>query len=118
MPYSKQLTDPRWQKKRLLIFQRDNFMCRLCHDEATTLIVHHLCYLPNVAPWDHPDILLLTLCDQCHKDNQAYDAIAKLGRLTRVILEQKRIDPEETLSHNYSKGDSLSLDCLIFLAGK
>ena len=118
MTYTERLKDPRWQKKRLEIFQRDNFSCRNCKDTATSLTVHHLCYLPNVEPWDHPDILLLTLCDPCHGDNREYDAIAKLGRITRTLLEQMRIGLEESLSINYNKEDSMNLDCLIFLAGK
>ena len=118
MTYSDKLKSPQWQRKRLEIFQRDNFTCRNCQDSTTSLTVHHLCYLPNVEPWDHPDILLLTLCDPCHEYNREYDAIAKFGRITMVVLEQIRIDLEEKLSKNYSKADSLSLDCLIFLAGK
>ena len=118
MTYTDKLRDPRWQRKRLEIFQRDNFTCRNCKDEATLLTVHHLCYLPNVEPWDHPDILLLTLCDPCHEDNKEYDAQAKLGRLRRVILEEIRTELEDSLSVNYDKDISLNLDCIIFLLGK
>ena len=64
--YSEKLKDPRWQKKRLEILQRDNFTCQRCDDKTTTLIVHHKDYLPKSEPWDYPDILLITLCEDCH----------------------------------------------------
>jgi 5-methylcytosine-specific restriction endonuclease McrA len=33
--YSEKLRDPRWQKKRLEIFQRDNFICQNCKTNAS-----------------------------------------------------------------------------------
>lgn len=40
--YSEKLKNPRWQKKRLEIFERDGWKCRACQDEKSTLHVHHL----------------------------------------------------------------------------
>jgi hypothetical protein len=37
MTYSEKLKDPRWQKKRLEVMKRDDFKCKLCNDETTTL---------------------------------------------------------------------------------
>lgn len=65
--YSEKLKDPRWQKKRLEILERDNFACVFCYDSASTLNVHHRVYFPNLEPWDYPDKLLITLCESCHK---------------------------------------------------
>lgn len=65
--YSKKLLDPRWQKKRLEIMQRDNFSCTCCGDKETTLHVHHKCYKTNYEPWDIEDEHLITLCEDCHK---------------------------------------------------
>jgi len=65
--YSEKLKDPRWQKKRLEILQRDNFTCQYCGDTKATLAVHHKDYFPNIEPWDCPDDLLITLCEECHK---------------------------------------------------
>lgn len=62
--YSNLLRDPRWQKKRLLILERDNFTCTLCMDSRTTLHVHHEAYLGN--PWDISDDKLRTVCLHCH----------------------------------------------------
>lgn len=64
--YSEKLKDPRWQKKRLEIFERDNWACQICYDTKSTLAVHHRRYLPVTEPWDYPDELLVTLCENCH----------------------------------------------------
>ena len=66
--YSDKLKDPRWQKKRLEILNRDNFACQKCFDDESTLNVHHKWYLPNVDPWDYPDELLITLCENHHQE--------------------------------------------------
>jgi hypothetical protein len=58
------LRDPRWQKRRLEIYNRDNFACTKCGDTKTTLAVHHLYYVGN--PWDAPDNALKTVCEDCH----------------------------------------------------
>ena len=68
--YSEKLKDPRWQKKRLEIFNRDNFACRGCHCDFEMLAVHHAKYLPNTEPWDYPDCLLITLCESCHESER------------------------------------------------
>lgn len=64
MTYSEKLKDPRWQKKRLEILQRDDWTCQNCGDVKTTLNVHHISYYGN--PWDQKDDLLITLCKECH----------------------------------------------------
>ena len=61
--YSEKLRDPRWQKKRLEIFERDNWHCRFCGNQHDTLHIHHCGYLPNKDPWDYPSELLITLCE-------------------------------------------------------
>lgn len=64
MTYPEKLKDPRWQKKRLQIFERDNWTCQKCNDKDSTLHVHHLKYHKN--PWDVSDDFLVTLCHECH----------------------------------------------------
>ena len=68
MTYAEKFKDPRWQKKRLKVLERDNWQCQECGDKETTLHVHHLRYLPNKAPWDYSNNDLLTLCSFCHED--------------------------------------------------
>jgi len=63
--YSEKLRDPRWQKKRLEIMQRDRFRCRICHSEEETLNVHHIIYAKG-EPWEADDKDLVTLCEECH----------------------------------------------------
>jgi len=65
--YSNKLKDPRWQKKRLEILQRDEFTCQKCGDMESTLHVHHKRYIPSNDPWEYPDFLLITLCENCHE---------------------------------------------------
>ena len=64
--YSELLKDPRWQKKRLKILERDKFTCQLCGDKETTLNVHHKYYDKDKKPWEYPDKSLVTLCKDCH----------------------------------------------------
>ncbi len=66
-PYWEKLRDPRWQKKRLEIMERDDFTCVHCQDNASTLNVHHGFYTKDTEPWDYPDESLRTLCEDCHK---------------------------------------------------
>lgn len=57
--------DPRWQKKRLKIFERDGWMCNCCGDTEEALAIHHDFYEAD-NPWDDPDEALVTLCVKCH----------------------------------------------------
>lgn len=66
-PYSEKLKDPRWQKLRLQIFERDNWCCQSCFDSESTLAVHHLFYEEGMEPWEYPTTLLVTLCESCHE---------------------------------------------------
>lgn len=65
MTYSEKLKDPRWQKLRLAVLQRDEWRCQYCGDTKTTLHVHHRYYLGK-NPWDTPEECLQTLCEDCH----------------------------------------------------
>lgn len=77
MTYAEKLKDPRWQKRRLEILQRDEWGCQHCGDETSTLHVHHFWY--EGEPWDAPDEALLSLCERCHE--------AEGGR----VLEERRL---------------------------
>jgi len=68
MTYSEKLKDPRWQKKRLEILNRDEWTCQQCFSTSETSIlnVHHLRYFSNLDPWDYDAEHLLTLCKECH----------------------------------------------------
>jgi hypothetical protein len=67
--YSEKLKDPRWQRKRLEVLSRDKFTCQSCGSTTDTLHVHH-CHYFKGDPWNTPDDLLLTLCEECHDHRQ------------------------------------------------
>ncbi|KKN50932.1 hypothetical protein LCGC14_0627970 [marine sediment metagenome] len=83
-PYIEKLKDPRWQRKRLEIFERDGWKCQVCQDNLITLAVHHKVYLPNKEPWEYPDELLGTLCENCHTEEM------ERGVLEQSIIHQLR----------------------------
>lgn len=67
--YAQKLRDPRWQKMRLNVMERDNFTCRECASKDKTLNVHHCFYYSHkqVDPWEYPVGSLITLCEDCHE---------------------------------------------------
>ncbi len=67
MKYADKLRDPRWQKKRMEIFERDNWTCKRCGETEETLMVHHRYYIRNREPWDYDPRALVTLCQTCHE---------------------------------------------------
>ena len=86
--YSEKLKDPRWQRKRLEIMQRDNFTCTQCGDKHSTLNVHHWEYAKE--PWDAKKIDLSTVCVTCHKNIEDCKAVLKelLRKMNfRLLLE-------------------------------
>ena len=81
-----QYKDPRWQKKRLKIMERDNFMCYSCQDNGNTLNVHHAVpYRKNTKPWEYEDDELITLCENCHGNLSAIIEDCK-----NTVMEQCR----------------------------
>lgn len=66
MTYAEKLKDPRWQKKRLQILERDNWECQECAEKEKTLHVHHKNYYSGKDPWECNDNNLITLCETCH----------------------------------------------------
>lgn len=64
--YWELLRHPNWQKKRLEILKRDEFICRNCGATEKPLHVHHAYYEKGKAPWEYPADSLRTLCEDCH----------------------------------------------------
>lgn len=73
LSYAEMLKDPRWQKKRLEIMQRDGFRCQHCLSEDKELQVHHLVYDKDKKPWEYENCELVTLCNECH-ENETEDS--------------------------------------------
>lgn len=66
LTYKEQLLSPNWQRKRLEIMQRDDFACKCCQDNESTLHVHHKRYVKGRMAWEYPNAELVTLCWSCH----------------------------------------------------
>lgn len=71
-PYQRLLRDPRWQRRRLQVLERDGWACREWGDRTSELQVHHEEYLPGKAPWEVPMRCLVTLCVTCHRKKRRY----------------------------------------------
>ncbi len=69
--YAEKLRDPRWQKLRLEIMQRDDFTCQNCASTTATLNIHHKRYTRE--PWDARPSDLETLCEKCHEARTSID---------------------------------------------
>lgn len=89
-PYWQRLLDPRWQQKRLEILRRDNFTCHLCFEPDKTLHVHHFLYRKNAEPWEYPDHELVTLCEECHEEEEE--------RRTELLSLLSRAEPESPIA--------------------
>jgi len=86
--YAEKLKDPRWQKKRLEIFERDDWICQRCGDEESPLHVHHLRYAKSGNPWDSPFGDLVTLCEECHKlEKEIYKDLKEIKRVVCEIID-------------------------------
>jgi 5-methylcytosine-specific restriction enzyme A len=68
--YQRQLRDPRWQRRRLHIFERDGWACVECGARDKELQVHHTTYVWGQAPWEAPTRSLVTLCVTCHRKHR------------------------------------------------
>ena len=93
--YSELLKRPEWQKKRLKILERDNWSCQNCFNKDNTLNVHHKIYISTyLNPWDYPDILLITLCDNCHEKDHLLrkELEEKILRFTRIRFTLNDLD--------------------------
>lgn len=66
--YTQKLKDPRWQRKRLQVLQRDSWACLRCKNDQATLHVHHKFYTKGLEPWEYADSELETLCEKCHQE--------------------------------------------------
>jgi hypothetical protein len=92
MTYQKQIKDPRWQKRRLEIMERDEFTCQSCFNKKDTLNVHHRIYYKDRDLWDYNDDELETLCDRCHK------RITEIKKRIKIIIDKRFIECDYLLN--------------------
>ena len=96
MTYAEKLLDPRWQKKRLCILERDKWTCQDCGATTKTFHVHHLDYINGKDPWEYPDEYLTSLCYECH-----------------AAIEEARKDFEKRIVHRFrfKLKDTFEMNC-------
>lgn len=106
--YLEKLRDPRWQKKRLEILDRDGWACQRCGETTKTLHVHHRLYHEGYDPWDYDQHELLTLCEDCHE----YETLhcAQQGRDLINSLKQRGLlsDDLASIACNIEMGEPWS----------
>lgn len=110
--YSDKLKDPRWQKIRLKIFERDEWACRECSSKENTLHVHHRYYEKNVDPWDYPLDSLITLCAYCHlKETESMKINEKL--FIKAVKKNFLAEQILELANAFSKLELMHVNYLV-----
>jgi uncharacterized membrane protein len=82
LSYADRLKNPRWQKKRLKVMERDGWTCCECHRDDLTLNVHHRFYKRVSNPWDYEMCWLETLCERCHERREEVTEILHAALLS------------------------------------
>lgn len=109
MTYQEKLKDPRWQKKRLEILERDDWKCVLCCNSKDTLHVHHKFYNKSKNPWDYENEMLETLCEDCHKDDHVHSFLIS-SVLTREIRKKFSLNDMIIITGGLVLADSIEGD--------
>lgn len=107
--YQDKLKDPRWQRRRLEIMERDCWACEACGETGKTLHVHHYIY-GNGEPWQDAAQVLGTLCEDCHgrehERREASDAalvktlsalrvpVGEVARFSAALANAADMDPK------------------------
>lgn len=99
--YAKKLQDPRWQKKRLEIFEHAGWRCQMCGDLRSTLHVHHSFY-DGREPWDYPNGSLTCLCSDCHEAHHVSKHGNGADYVPKVQLDLARDVHTQLLNHYHS----------------
>ena len=77
--YSDQLRSPRWQQKRLEVFDAYGFKCNCCEAREKMLHVHHKRYVKGRMAWDYDIVDFEVLCEDCHEE--AHEAKKRLDEV-------------------------------------
>lgn len=85
---SDQYRDPRWQRLRLRVFERDGWKCRMCKQDGKTLHAHHPVYRAfSEGPWDYEVDELVTVCEDCHKEEHEIKNLGKSALLLEFVKQ-------------------------------
>lgn len=90
LSYYEQLKDPRWQRLRLVVLNRDGWKCCDCGDGTTELHVHHLAYNKGCLAWEYDVGMLKTLCATCHAqaESRKFAATVLFGYLDKEVQDR------------------------------
>lgn len=99
--YAEKLKDPRWQKKRLEILNRDEFTCQLCLDSDSSLHVHHCRYQWGKSPWEYPDSWLMTVCESCHENLSTRPGEFLIGKIKVLNQQRLELDADSIMKHGF-----------------
>ena len=79
MTYAEKLRDPRWQRRRLQVLDKADWMCEECGDASSEMHVHHKIYRKGRLPWGYEIWEYRALCLICHRDEtQVRQELAEL----------------------------------------
>jgi 5-methylcytosine-specific restriction endonuclease McrA len=84
MSYRDDLEHPKWQQKRLRIFERDGWRCVACGADDIQLHAHHTAYTKGAKPWEYDDDIIVTLCKNCHHNAHWIDRIE--GEVMGIVI--------------------------------
>lgn len=107
--YNEHLKNPRWQKKRLEILNRDKFSCVVCGkgiDTNTSLHVHHITYRKGCMPWEYDNSNFVTLCAHCHAEAHNRD----LNICLSFHKRHQHTNQTKIIFYKYLLGNSLYCD--------
>jgi hypothetical protein len=105
--YSEKLKHPLWQKKRLEIFNRDDFTCQICGDTETQLHVHHKKYFEGVYPWEYDNKQLITYCENCHQEVEEQKKTQHSAHLKKVKISYTEEDEKWYDDEDYDENKVL-----------
>lgn len=112
--YAEKLKDPRWQRKRLEILERDAWECVECGDSKSTLHVDHKIYRKSKQPWEYTSEELQTLCATCHKkiEDERSDLKERMSTFQHGSIEVMTGFAEGLLflSRGYEPGHTVRLE--------
>jgi hypothetical protein len=108
MKYSDWFLDPRWQKKRLEVLERDNWTCQLCGYQfeqnaehvQKPLDVHHLRYVRGRKPFEYENEDLVTLCRPCHSVQDRRGGLTSVGAIIPGVLADMVAPSVRTKRHS------------------
>lgn len=82
--YLEQYKNPKWQKLRLKILERDRWVCQKCGEDESQLQVHHRRYIFGKKVWEYNKDDLVTLCKECH-ENEKEGMKEEIGKFTEIL---------------------------------